>query len=495
MAALVLLGLGIWFGIRLLNRWRIEGEGFRVNAGRRFSELADRRMTSARFRQTGAYQLGTATLTIEPVLQDLLASASFANLTADLTPGSWLADEWTVQSLRFRRGDLVFQPGKTLDEQSMWNARPAPVDRGIAPSGGFRLGMTSDPASVLVEQGRFDQLNLSWPGPDGKPESLTGMQGGFLVVDKTIQVEISDGLLDTSAWPPFPVGGINAKLTGTKLEIISGRLGFIAGHEVRVAGSAQLTPDGGIQLEADIAPILLKHLLPDLWTNVLLGSFEAIGTRWESHFKSGPPASLSGSFRVKGFVLRGLPFVDKIAAMLRKPELAIMEYPSLTGKFQWTSAGTALTDLAATTADGLLQLKGSATAVPGDAITGEFIIEANEAFFAGLPSDAAASQFTSGPEGWRSLAFTLGGTEGAVTDNIGIAQPVIIQRAPAPTPAAVDTPRRTLPPGATAPPAQIPAPAPRTPQAAPPNQFRPPAPTRPASDAELERQFKDLLGR
>ena len=486
---LVLLALGIWLGIHLLNRWRLEGEGFRVNAGRRLSELAERRVSTARFRQTGSYQLGTATFSVQPVHSDLLASAAFTNVSAEFTPGSWLADEWTVPTLRFQQGDLVFQPEKKLDEQSMWTMLPEPVNRTVAASGGFRFGMTSDPASIALEQGRFDQLNLSWPGPGNKLESLSGMLGNFRLIDGALQLELSGGLLDTAAWPPFAVRQINARLRGTTLEIVSARVGLTADHEVRLTGSAQLAPDGQLNLTADISPLLLKHLLPDLWANTVLGSFEAKEAVWKSQFKTGPAASFGGPFRVTGLVLRGLPFVDKIANLLRKPELALVEFPLLTGEFQWTPAGTRLTGLSATTADGLLRLTGNAGALPSRGFEAELRIDASEAYFAGLPGEGSAL-FSSGPDGWRSLTFTLGGTDGNITDNIGTAAPVILQSRPPPP--SLEMPRMSLPPGVAHPAAPK---TPATPPSVAPVPVRPAPPNRPPSDGELERQFKDLLGR
>ena len=493
LAGLLLLGLGVWFGIRMLNRWRIEGDGFRVNTGRRLSELADRRIVTARFQQTAGNQLNTASLSIQPVLQDLLASVSFVNVTADFTAASSLADAWTVRSLRIQQGSLAFQPVKTIDE-NMWAMLPAPVDRGATPGGGFRIGMTAEPASVEIETGRFDELNLTWPGPDGKPESLSGMQAGFRTFDQTILLEIAGGLLDTASWPPFPIQQIQAKLRGSSLEIVSARLGFTAGHEVRVTGSAQLVPEGQMQLKADISSIALKHLLPDVWRSLALGSFAAEGAVWTSTFKpGGTDASFSGPFRVRGFVLRGLPFVEKIANLLRKPELVLLEFPALTGQFQWTPTATTLTDLTASTGDGLVRLKGSVTVQPGGEISSELTIEANEAYFAGLPPDLPAL-FTPGPEGWRSLAFAISNRDGSVTDTIGVAQPVLIEKRPVPT--AVEAPQISLPNGVTGPPAPTAAPARR-----PPVKMVPPAPrpapvvVPPPSDQELERQFKDLLGR
>ncbi len=475
--ALVFLAAAAWLGLRFLNRWRIEGEGFRVNAARRLSELVGRPTSLARFRQLGPNQLGNPSLSLSPLPQDLLDSLTLTDLSAQFNPTSWLADDWAIRSLRIGRADFAFQPSKILDDQTRWKSTPLPVDRGAPAPVPFRLGMTSDPAAVLLDSGSFSQLNLSWPGPSGKPESLANLQGNFRSADQAILLELTGGTLDTAAWPPFPVRQLNARLHGATLEIISARLGLTADHEVRLSGSAELVPEGRLQLTADIAPLLLKHLLPDAWASSVLGTFQAQGAQWLSHFHQGPPATLSGPFTVKGLVLRGLPFVDKIAALLQKPELSLLEFPSLSGQFDWTPQGTRLSKLSATSADGLLRLQGEIAAVPGASIAATLVVTANEAYFASLPPDDP-TLFQPTPQGERALTFTLSGSEGAPSDSIDIKPPAILPKIPLPQ----DEPRLTLPPPAATPPRPAPRPAPLSP---------PPKP----SDAELERSFQQLLGR
>lgn len=482
--ALFLLAAAAWLGLRLLNRWRIEGEGFRVNAARRLSELVGRPTSLARFHQVGSSQLGTASLTLAPLPQDLLDSLTLTDLNAQFNASSWLADDWVIRSLRIGRADLAFQPRKVLDDPTRWKTIPLPVDRGAPAPAAFRLGMTSDPAAILLDSGSFSQLNLSWPGPSGKPESLTNLQGQFRRADQATLLELTGGTLDTAAWPPFPIRQLNARLHGSTLDIISARLGFTADHEVRLSGSAELVPEGRLQLTADIAPLLLKHLLPEAWASSVLGSFQAEGAQWLSHFHQGPPATLSGPFTVKGLVLRGLPFVDKIAALLQKPELSLLEFPSLSGQFAWTPQGTRLSDLSATSANGLLRLQGEITAVPGASIAAALVITANEAYFASLPPEAP-NLFRPTPQGERALSFTLSGNEGAPADNIDLKPPAIIPKIALPQ----AEPRMTLPPPAVPSLPASPPPSPRPPRPAP--LSPPPKP----SDAELERSFQQLLGR
>lgn len=505
---LVLITALVLVGIRMLNRWRIEGEGFKVNAARRVSELAERKVTFSRFRQTAGDQLSNATLTLTPTHQDLLSSAVFSEMTADFSSGSWLADDWLIRSLRIRRADLAFQPGKVLDETTLWNTTPLPVDRGARTEGGFRLSMTSNPNAIVLESGRIDALNLSWPGPTGKPETLTELMGNFRHLNDTVQLELTNGVLDTSFWPPFPVRQLNAELRGTALKIVGARLGFTAEHEFRVTGVADLTPSGKVELNADITPVLLRHILPETWINTVNGSFESNNTQWISHIGQGPTASLTGSFRVRGLVLRGLPFVDKLANLLRKAELSILEFPNLTGDFAWTPQGTVLTNLSASGANDLLRMKGKISVITGESVSGDLTFEANEAFFAGLPDDSP-NLFTPGPEGYRTLNVHFTGTDPALQDNIGIANPVIIQNRPI----VIEKPRLTLPPGVVPPappapsqpaapgttaPSTTPAPSRPASNPVPPTALRPVVPVpvpRPPSDAELERSFNEIIGR
>jgi hypothetical protein len=238
-------------------------------------------------------------------------------------------------------------------------------------------------------------------------------------------------------------------------------------------------------LSGDIAPILLKHLLPENWSTNVLGSFETTGSQWLSHFQSGPPPTLSGPFLVRGAVLRGLPFVEKIATLLSKPELALMEFPTFSGQFTWTPQNTRISAISAITKDGLLRLKGDLTVTPAADLGGQLVFEANDAYFAGLPP-LEPQLFSASAEGWRTLIVSFGGGDKPVTDNIPAPQPAAAQNRPAAVPPA---PRLSLPDGAAPPPAAAPRPAPRVPVPAPPR------PVRPLSEAELEKEFNEIIGR
>ena len=54
-------------GRTITARWRIEGEGFRINSARRISELIDAQVSLSRFRQASNNELTNASLSITPV--------------------------------------------------------------------------------------------------------------------------------------------------------------------------------------------------------------------------------------------------------------------------------------------------------------------------------------------------------------------------------------------------------------------------------------------
>lgn len=499
--SLILLTVGIWGGIRRLNRWRVEGEGFSINLGRRVSELMDRRVMIGRLRQNDADHLTTASITFTPALQDLLDSAAFSGVSAQLAPAAaGSSSDWTLRSLRFQRADLAFLPVKKLD-QTLKNMGPAVLNRGGQEAPPFRMGLSADPAAISVESGSMSQLNLTWPDTPASPGSLTGLEGNFRVNGKVLSAEFTGGLLQTSGLPTLALHQLNARLDGTALEVVNARLGFTAGHEVRMTGQAALTPSGKIELQVDITPILLKHILPEIWVNRVRGTFESTGATWLSHFQSGPAPALSGSFKIRGLVLRDLPFVDKIATLLRKPDLVLLEFPVLSGEYRWTPHGTTFTGLTGTTTDGLLTFQANQiNVIPGEANSGTCTVEANESYFAGLPAEAVTLFSSSRPD-WRAIRFSLGGRDTDLTDDIRIPVPTIIKNRPLnsnpemPQKAAPAGGTAPTPPTAPPPAAQVTRPGPNANPARPAPLPAAPAPPPPPSDAELERQFRELIGK
>ncbi|MES2709826.1 MAG: hypothetical protein V4726_24735 [Verrucomicrobiota bacterium] len=456
----------------------------------------------SRFHEADKYSIGTASMTVSPTVDDLLETAEFTDLMVKLTPGSWISDDWSLAEVRVRGINLAFQPGKVMDARTMWSA-PAPVDRGATAKSGFRMGMTSDPASISLETGVFESLNLSWPGPGGKPETLSKLEGNLRVMDGGLNMEMRGGVLDTAAWPPFAVEQINARLKGTTLEIVSGRVALTEGATARVSGKAEMVPDGRLDLNVDIQPLPLKAILPEFWGSHVSGQFKSSGAKWVSQFKSGPPAEFSGPFIGEGMVLQGFGFVDKIANLLRRPELTLMEFLDFRGNFSWTSERVRISEIAAQSQDNFLKLSGWVEVVPGNSIIGKLRIDANEVYFAGLPG-GPPSLFSRSGDGFYAMEFEITGRGNLVQDSIPMEVPVMMERGP-------ELPRMTLPPGVTVP---QPAPAPRSevvnpvvPQPSSPAgripdtidvpsivPSAPPVP-RQKSAAEIEHEFNLLIGR
>lgn len=504
----ILIGGGGFIGFQTLNKVRVEGDGFKVNVSRRVSELAGRRVSFSRFREAEKYSVGTASMAVTPEFNDLLGSAEFTDLMLKMTPASWMSDDWTLPEVRMRNVNLTFQPLKVMDTGTMLQTNPVPVDRGAVGKGGFRMGVTSDPASISVESGQFESLNLSWPGPEGKPESLSKMEGYFRPMDGAVNLEIRGGILDTAAWPPFKVEQINARVKGTALEILSARVAISDTSIARLSGKAELVPDGKLELTADIQPVLLKDLLPDFWNSRIAGQFVSEGAKWVSQFKSGPPAEFSGPFTGRGIVFQNLGFVDKIANFLRKPELTLMEFSEFRGNFSWTAKRVRISEIAAQTQDNLLKLSGWVEVVPGESVAAQLRVEASEAFFAGLSGPPPF--FKPSGDGFLAMDFELSGRGNVVQDNIPVPVPVMMERGPE------AGPRMSLPQGANVPAPSFAPQSPQTPRTVTPvpagpsgkpptsinapsitpsDELAPPPVPREKSAAELEADFNRLIGR
>lgn len=496
---LILVGAG-FLGVRMLNRIRVEGDGFKVNVARRVSELAGRKVSFGRFQLASSTTFGTPVVSVTPGMTDLVGSMEMNDLMAELTAGSWMSDNWVLNDLHIRGINVSLQPEKTLSPGNMF---PVPVERAQSADGGFRLSITSDPSSIALQTGSFEQLDVSWPGPTGKPESLTKVEGSFRAGEGTLSLETRGGLLETSIMHPLEVQKMNVSLKGSTLDIVSARLVLSRTCTALLSGKAEMVPDGKIELKAEIPPVLLRDILPAVWGEHLAGQFTSSGAKWVSHFKSGPPAEFSGPFTGHGMVIQGFDFIDKIAHLLQDPRLSLLEFQDFKGNFSWTPQGVALKDLSAQSQDGRMRLSGFVEVSAEGSLKGKLHIEASDIYFVARLKTPVPI-FTPSGEGWYATDFTISGRNGEINDSIPIVTPVIIQGDRHAFPE-IGEPRMTAPPGVTPPeirrsPEPVPAappaesvpvtPALRIPQVAP----APPA-ARQKSPKEIENEFNELIGK
>jgi hypothetical protein len=215
----------------------------------------------------------------------------------------------------------------------------------------------------------------------------------------------------------------------------------------------------------------------------------ARNARFHAGFSEGPERALEGEFTVAGCVLRGLPFVNKLADALRKPELSILEFPSLAGRFKWSpSAGLEVTGLSGER-EGVLRLSGNVSVNPNGAVTGQLKAEASESALIARGSSAPAF-FGPVSDGWAAVEFSVSGTALVISDTLPLPQTGAVPAAPGGR-----VPDNTAPAPSVPAPNPVSTPAPAVASPAAPASPVPPAPKRRPrlNDAQLEKAFNDLL--
>ena len=415
-----LLGVGGFFGYHWLTRFRLEGNGFQVNVGRRLSEIFNRQVTLARFRQGPVRDLSNAEVSMDGRFGDLMERATFHDVNLILSPAAWVGGDWDITTLRMREGLIQLNPGRTLDA----GMRSQPVQRSAEPAGSG-WGVSSTPTAISVETGIFDELTLKWPGPLGKPESLSKLSGSFRFGTGALETEIKEGTLDTEAWPPFAVKWIKSRLVGTNLEITEARLALSEKSQARLRGQASLVPDGSLSLHGDLDPVQVKDLIPSGWGQRVLGMFSSPTFTWESKFQSGAPAELKGPFLVQGLALRNMPFLDKFAALVQQPDYQLLEFPEVKGDFSWSPDRTLITGLKGER-PGLVRISGDLEVSSSGLVKGNVRLEVSALQLVGLKGGRPAHFSPAAEEGWSVIEFELNGTSQMLTDSIPMASPSMI---------------------------------------------------------------------
>lgn len=469
------------YGFRMMTRFRVEGETFRVNVGRRVSEILGRRTVFGKFTSGTFNDLFTPSANIEMNSGELLESVKLTDLQAVFSGPSWMTNEWNLSSLFVRQGRLVFNPQTPDDSvKEAWRVGAPGTDR-EAPTRGFRFGISADPAVIAFDRGRFEAIDLEWPGPDGKPMGVYNLRGSFGLSAGVLSAQATDGQFRAGLWPKAEMGvrSFSVEQDGTRMAI-NARVALNSGggervSEVRLVGSADLVPTGSIELKAEMPdPVHVRHLIPLEWTQSLAGDIRLRDAVWTSSFRDGPPAELKGEFTINDLIVR-VPFGVKLASALRNPKLADLEFNGpATGRFSWTPERTEVTDFRVESGN-LLRMSGQFTVDANQTLSGELAIEIDSTFYVGLPGGRPS--FIPEPvDGWSRIEFTISGRPGNIVDSIpyspsSLIIPVAPQSAPPAVPGAGD---------AGAPPAFVVPSAPR--------------PSAEPTKEELDRVFQELTG-
>ena len=478
---LLALGVALWLGFRWLSSVRIESETFRQTLSRNLSRRTGAVVSLDRVRDGGGGSLSVGSVSLRPPEGVLAESVEINDASASLTKASWVGSEWGITNLLLTSARVLLNPTRPpLPADSTALLPPPPPS--AAPTAGFRLGISPDPAVIGLDRGRVASLDLLWKGPGNAEEGLRGMDVSFrLGRDDGYEFGGARGTLTLTGFPEASVTAINARLTGTILDITGARLELPGAATVAITGKADLSPAGRIDLELSSDEMALRSLLLPVWADRIAGMVRASSARWTSSFGDGPGRSLEGEFSVRGGVLRSMEWVNRIAAALQRRELSILEFNSMRGRFRWTAEGIEITDFTADR-DGSLRLRGTITFAATGKVDAQLALEISELLLPPASLGGAAS-FPPPRDGRSVLEFTLGGTAEALTDSLSSTSAAAAPPSAAERPAASANPAAPFPDQSALPPAM------------PARREAPARPPVPATPEAIEREFRELIGK
>lgn len=456
--------LAAWYGVRLFQKLRLEGETFRENLNRRLSEAVGCQVELTRIRDGGAGSLSATEGRCDTRDADLVEYGVFSGVNAALTSSSWVSDEWGITMLSFVDGTIRFNPARSLYSGDTTGYIPPAGGRERAP-GGFRFGISPEPSKISLDALRFTGgLNLEWPdaASDRGLESIKGLRGHAKFPARGgIEGAFVKGTLSLRGMPEMSLEHLQWKLDGRKLTIPGARIEFNGTGRAEITGNAHLVTDGGLDLSVVLRDLPLDNILPTGWTDRLSGKLSVEDGKFTASFGKGAERLFSGTFRIAGCVLKGLGFVNKLSFALQRPDLTVQEFPVLSGRFTWSPSGGLVVSELSGELDGTLRLTGGFTARPDGKLSGNLQAAASETALRARSADVP-HPFGAPDNGWAGTEFSLSGGIQAVSDDLVL-------------------------PGVSGAPSAVPeTPAPRRGPSAP--------PATPGKE-ELERQFNELLPR
>ena len=417
-AVVLVLLIGGWYTIGFFQRLRLEGDTFRQGLNRRISTALNCQVEFTRVHDGGDHSLAATEATFITRGHDLVESGSFQQISAALSTASWFSNEWSIGMVNIGSGTIKLNTARvTLDSQKM--LPPAEVR---SSGGGFRFSINPEPDVITLSSLRFaGGLDLEWPGlTEKEPESIRRLIGGPKVsADGGMEGTFINATMNLRGLPALTVESVSWKLHGRRLEITGGHLNAGPGTRMEISGQADIVNDGSVSLNVSFLETQIKSLLPAAWMERVSGSLTATDCKFQAGFGKGPERSMSGDFTVTGAVFNGMGFLSKLVYFLQRQDLSILEFPSLSGHFEWSpSGGLTLTNLSAER-DTFLRLGGTVTVTPSGDIKGRLKISTTELALRGRNSQVP-HPFRASEEGWAAMEFNLSGTAASVADDIPV---------------------------------------------------------------------------
>ncbi len=399
----VFLVLGAIVVFQMLNRARIEGEMFRQAVSQQLGSLLGVEVDCDRLRPDGLYSLSSPNLRLKSsanVLKEGLAK----NLAASMTSTSFWRDEWDILTLSMDEASLTFRP---LVPQGSSTGRAASVP--LAAKDGFRMGLSSAPAVVTIQNLQCANLNLAWPGSGEKTNRIQGLTASGSFTEQTFKVQASGGRWTGGIWPDVPVETISFTYRDGHAEIENARFRTGEKTRIRVSGPIDFTPAGPQgELDVKIDPVPLTDLMSPVWQRRLHGKYSPGTARYT--ITPGALDEFSGDFTMDGLVLEKMPGLAALSKFFKSQLYEKLEFRQFSAHFKRTNESL-IVDKIKAMRHGECILTGAIEIKRDGALSGTLRLALNT-IETGLP------QFSGEEDGLDLIDFTLSGTETDPQDSL-----------------------------------------------------------------------------
>lgn len=403
LAMIVLLGIGLVV-FNALNRTRVSGEIFRNAANRHLSDQLGCTVEFDRFRPRDSLSLDCPTLSLTGN-GGLFKRGLFTDIESRFTAISLLRNEWDVINLDVENANLSFQSHSPKNPVSDSNA-PAAAK---APSDGFRLGLTTEPSFVTIQNLRINRLGVVWPGVGLRENRIEGLRATGSYVGGRLELSAVNGRWIGGMWPEVPVESVSLIYSDEGLKILNARCHIKEKAQIRTSGLIKFTPEGPAgEMEVTMEPTPLRELISPIWQQRIIGKFSPKEATY--HIHPDQPDVFAGEFGLDGVIIQGFPGLAALSKFFKHDLYSKLEFRQFSASFRRTNDSLIIDNIEGRR-HGDCRLTGSVTLHQNGKLEGKLKLAIRSA-------DANLSQFSGQEEGLSVIDVTLDGTESAPTDDI-----------------------------------------------------------------------------